>query len=210
MNDRWPVSSEQKAASSERNVEIVVTEGQSSQPNRWLAALILIGISAVSLWFALNPQVIAWLGRWGYVGAFFISLAASASIILPIPGLPIAIAMGRTLNPWLLGLVTGIGSAIGELSGYAVGASGRILITGDQVVHFERIERWTRKYGALTIFVLAATPFPFFDVAGIVAGAIRMPLWSFFLATAAGKTVKYTVAILIGVRSLHGLQRWFG
>jgi membrane protein DedA with SNARE-associated domain len=152
--------------------------------------------------------LIAQLGSWGYLGAFLISLAASASVILPIPGLPIAMAMGYTLNPWLLGLVTGVASAIGELSGYAVGASGRILITGDQAPHFARIERWTRKYGALTIFVLAATPFPFFDLAGIVAGAIRMPLWAFFVATAAGKTIKYTIAILIGAESMHELQRW--
>jgi membrane protein DedA with SNARE-associated domain len=197
-----------QAAIVEQQLNVVIEDEQKSQASRWLAWVSLIGVSALSVWIALNPGLIAQLGSWGYLGAFLISLAASASVILPIPGLPIAMAMGYTLNPWLLGLVTGVASAIGELSGYAVGASGRILITGDQAPHFARIERWTRKYGALTIFVLAATPFPFFDLAGIVAGAIRMPLWAFFVATAAGKTIKYTIAILIGAESMHELQRW--
>ena len=187
----------------------VIAEGQPNpQPSRWLAAAILIGITAASLWIALNPQWIKFLGQWGYFGAFLISLFASASIILPIPGLPVAMAMGGALNPWLLGLVTGVGSAVGELSGYAAGASGRILITDDQMPHYSRVEAWTRKYGPLTIFVLAVTPFPFFDLAGIVAGVIRMPLWAFFLATAAGKTIKYTIAILIGAGSIYGLRHW--
>lgn len=38
--------------------------------------------------------------------------------------------------------------------------------------------------------------------AGIVAGVIRMPLWAFFVATAAGKTIKYTIAILVGAGSI--------
>lgn len=198
-----------QAAVTEQQLNVVIEDEQKSQASRWLAWVILIGVSALSVWIALNPELIEMLGSWGYLGAFLISLAASASVILPIPGLPIAMAMGYTLNPWLLGLVTGVASAIGELSGYAVGASGRILITGDQASHFTRIERWTRKYGALTIFVLAATPFPFFDLAGIVAGAIRMPLWAFFIATAAGKTIKYTIAIFIGAGSVYELQRWF-
>ena len=184
-------------------------EGQpKSQTSRWLAAAILVGITVASLWIALNPQWIRFLGQWGYLGAFLISLFASASIILPIPGLPVAMAMGGALNPWLLGLVTGVGSAVGELSGYAAGASGRILITDDQMPHYSRVETWTRKYGPLAIFVLAVTPFPFFDLAGIVAGVIRMPLWAFFLATAAGKTIKYTIAILISAGSIHGLRYW--
>lgn len=177
--------------------------------SRWAAALVLVGISAASLWIALNPEWIARFAQWGYVGAFFISLIASASIILPIPGLPLAMAMGTALNPILLGIVTGVGSAIGELSGYAAGASGRILVSDDHESHYRRFERWTNKYGAAAIFLVAVMPIPLFDLAGIAAGASGMPFWQFFLATALGKTVKYIVAILLAAGAFRGLVGWW-
>lgn len=177
--------------------------------SRWVAAGLIIVVTAASIWLALNPQWVAWFGRWGYAGAFVISLVASASIILPIPGLAVAMAMGTALDPLMLGVVTGIASAIGEISGYLAGAGGRILIAKDQTSHYARLERWTRKYGAFGIFVVAALPFPFFDLAGIAAGAIRLPFWQFLVATALGKTIKYIVAIFIGAGSVNSLRHFF-
>lgn len=175
---------------------------------RLLAGGVLVLVIGLSVLLALNPAWIERFGHWGYAGAFFISMLASASLILPLPGIAIAIALGTALNPLLLGIVTGVGSAIGELMGYALGSSGRFLLTGDQQRHYERLERWTREYGALAIFTVAALPLPFFDVAGIVAGAIRMPVASFLVATALGKTLKYTVLILVGAGWFAGLLAW--
>ncbi len=175
---------------------------------RTLAVIILIAITAASFWIALNPAFIAQFKQWGYLGGFLISLFASASIILPIPGLPLAIALGTTLNPWLLGVATGLGSAIGEASGYVAGRSGRTLVPISQAERYDQLVQWTRKYGALAIFVVAVTPFPFFDLAGIAAGAVRMPFWQFFLATFVGKTIKYIIAIFLGVGAFQGILRW--
>mgnify|MGYP001219782547 CR=1 FL=1 len=176
--------------------------------SRMLAAILLIAISAASIWIALNPAFIVQFRQWGYLGAFLISLVASASIILPIPGLPLAIALGTTLNPLLLGVVTGFGSAIGEASGYVAGMSGRTLVADGQMDRYLQLENWTRKYGAFAIFVVAVTPFPFFDLAGIAAGAIRMPFWQFFIATFLGKTIKYIIAIFLGVGAFEGIRHW--
>ena len=181
-----------------------------AQPaSRWLAAGVIIAVTAASIWIALNPALVLGLGRWGYTGAFILSLVASASIILPIPALAVVMAMGASLNPLLLGIITGVGSAIGELSGYLAGSSGRMLVSQDQASHYARLERWTRKYGAFGIFLVAALPVPLFDLAGIAAGAIRMPVWQFVVATALGKTVKYTIAILLGAGSVRGLRHFF-
>ncbi len=175
--------------------------------SRMLAAILLIAISALSIWVALNPAFIAQFRQWGYLGAFLISLIASASIILPIPGLPLAIALGTTLNPLLLGVVTGFGSAIGESSGYVAGMSSRTLVSDGQMDRYLQLENWTRKYGAFAIFVVAVTPFPFFDLAGIAAGAIRMPFWQFFVATFLGKTIKYIIAIFLGAGAFQGIRQ---
>jgi uncharacterized membrane protein YdjX (TVP38/TMEM64 family) len=204
------------AALQESSVHVNPQEGgvhtAAAQPaeegSRLLAAIILVAITAASLWIALNPAFIAQFKQWGYLGGFLISLFASASIILPIPGLPLAIALGTTLNPWLLGVATGLGSAIGESSGYLAGVSGRTLVPAGQAARYDQLEEWTRKYGAFAVFVVAVTPFPFFDLAGIAAGAIRMPFWQFFLATFVGKTIKYIIAILLGVGAFEGILRW--
>lgn len=175
---------------------------------RWFSAFFLLLMTAGTIWLAFNPEWVLRFRGLGYGGAFFLNLIASASIFLPIPGLPLSMAMGTALNPYLLGIVSGLGSAVGELSGYAAGASGRTLVLSGGSVHSARIEYYTRRYGSWTIFVVAALPIPLFDAAGVVAGAIRMPLWLFFMATAAGKILKYTIAILLGAGAVNSLRLW--
>jgi membrane protein YqaA with SNARE-associated domain len=145
-------------------------------------------------------------GTWGYVGAFVISLIASATIILPAPGIAVVIAMGTALDPVLLGIVAGIGSAFGELSGYLAGASGRALIPHRQRDQFERLHRLTDRYGALLLLVLSAIPFPLFDFAGIIAGMLKIRITTFLATVAIGKSVKYIIMILLGAGPLLYLQ----
>lgn len=192
-----------------KTADVASAPGDGAFSSRWAALLTLAATIVISIALALNPGWVLRLGSWGYAGAFVISLVASASIILPIPGLPIAMGMGLALNPILLGIVTGVGSAIGEFSGYAAGASGRALVSDNQQTHYARFERWTERYGPLAVFFVALLPIPLFDLAGIAAGAIRMPVWQFFVATALGKTIKYTIAILLAAGSFRGIERWF-
>jgi membrane protein YqaA with SNARE-associated domain len=177
---------------------------------RWLGGVAVVLITLVSFWVALNPQWVSGLGHWGYIGAFVISLIASATIVLPAPGLAIVIAMGAALDPVLLGVVAGVGSALGELTGYIAGSTGRALIPEERTRQIDTLQRLTRKYGAVLLFVLAAIPFPLFDFAGIVAGMLKMRVWTFLIAVALGKSIKYIILILIGSGSLQMLQRWFG
>lgn len=176
---------------------------------RWgMGSLLILGTLAASVWLAANPEWVLQLGRWGYMGAFLISLIASASIILPIPGLAVIIAMSAVLDPVMLGIVAGIGSALGELSGYIAGATGAALIPERHRPHFDRIHVLTGKHGGLIIAVCAAIPFPLLDFAGIVAGMLRMSLTTFIVATAVGKSLKYIVLILLGAGPLMVLLQF--
>lgn len=179
----------------------------SARQQRWLGILIVLLICLVSFWLAINPAWVQRFGHWGYFGAFLISLVASATIILPAPGIVVIMAMGAALNPIGLGIVAGIGSAFGELTGYAAGRGGRALIPTQSQKQFEQIQTLTRKYGPVLLALLAAIPFPLFDFAGIVAGMMRMRIVNFFLAVAVGKSIKYTIMILIGTSSLYWLQQ---
>ena len=46
-------------------------------------------------------------------------------------------------------------------------------------------------HGGLVLFILSVVPNPFFDAAGIAAGALRYPVWRFLGLVWMGKTLKY-------------------
>ena len=147
-------------------------------------------VIAASVVLFIYRDMVAEFEEWGYLGAFLISVVGNATILLPMPGLLIVIVLGTILNPVLVSLIAGLGSAIGELSGYIVGYSGRgIAQDNSDNKWFIRVDRWMRKRGAVTIFVFALAPFLPFDVAGMVAGAFRFPVWKFLIACFFGKTL---------------------
>lgn len=148
-------------------------------------------------------HVISDLGRWGYVGVFFIELANSATIMFPTPGQTYTFALGVTLNPLLIGLIGGIGSAIGELTGYAVGAKTGQRFKGGRF--FSRLQRFTMRWGGVSLFLFATIPGPF-EVAGLWAGTVRYPLARFFVFVAVGKILKVTAFALAGYYSLAWLM----
>jgi uncharacterized membrane protein YdjX (TVP38/TMEM64 family) len=201
------MSEEKLSAQPLPQVQYVQEDPKRPQPLRMIASIaVILLITAASFWLALNPEWVLRFGNWGYVGAFVISMVASATIILPAPGIAVIIAMGTALDPVVLGIVAGIGSAIGELSGYLAGASGRALVPSHQRARFEQLHRLTGRYGAFLLFLLAAIPVPFFDFAGIIAGMIKMPIPTFLLAVGAGKSIKYIIMILLGAAPLLYLQ----
>ena len=135
------------------------------------------------------------LKDWGYIGIFFIAMAGSATIVLPTPSSVAIFGGGAVLDPVLgipaplmVGLVAGLGDAIGELSGYGLGYAGADLLRQRKI--YTTFEGWMTRNGPVTIFLLSTFPNPFFDIAGAAAGASRMHAGRFFIATLAGKIIK--------------------
>ena len=107
---------------------------------------------------------------------------------------------GGIFNPFLVGIVSALGATIGELTGYIAGSSGRSIINKEEKL--VKVEGWMKKYGLWTIFVLAVIPSPLFDLAGMVSGAGKIPVWKFMLVTLLGKTIKFLVIAFIGASSV--------
>jgi uncharacterized membrane protein YdjX (TVP38/TMEM64 family) len=61
----------------------------------------------------------------------------------------------------------------------------------------------------LTIFIMSVVPFVF-DLAGIAAGALRFPIWKFFLATWVGRTILYIGIAWAGALGWDALIDFFG
>jgi len=166
---------------------------------RLCAAIVLV--TALSLGVVVAPVNWSLLGHYGYIGVFVITLVASGALVVPVPYLGVIIVAGMFLNPILVALTAGVASALGELTGYYLGKSGRAVLPRNRYV--QGMERGMQRFGAPVIFVAAAVPNPFFDVAGILAGATKLPVWLYIVATFSGKTLRFLVLAVLG-SSFHG------
>lgn len=136
-------------------------------------------------------QNIPLLEALGYPGVFLLSLLANASIVLPLPGVLITSTMGAILNPFWVAMAAGAGSALGELTGYLAGFSGRSVV--QRTEWSEKVAGWIKRYGDWAVLILAIIPNPAFDMVGIFAGAMKLPLWRFLLWCWVGKTIKMLI-----------------
>jgi membrane protein YqaA with SNARE-associated domain len=188
----------------------ILKMGEQSRLRRNLVPLlILLLVIAISVGIFLYRNQLAGLGSYGYLGAFLISLASNATILLPAPGPLILFALGAVLpSATLVGLAGGMGAAIGEISGYLFGYSGRGIAMKSQL--YFRLVDWVRRWGALAIFIFSLVPFFPFDLAGIAAGVLRFPFWKFLLACWVGRTILYLVIAWAGALGWGALLHWLG
>jgi membrane protein YqaA with SNARE-associated domain len=160
-----------------------------------IASGVLLTLFAIAFFYFSTD--ISNLKSWGYAGLFLINLIGAASILLPSPAGASVLGGGALLSPFLgipafiwVGVVAGTAEAIGECTGYAAGYGGRIIV--EDKPSYKRIARWMESHGTITMFALSVTPNPLFDVAGLCAGAVRMPLGRFFGTVLVGKIIKDT------------------
>ena len=174
-----------------------------------LTLLLVIAIMVGIFYFYKNyPGRIDELKAYSYLGAFLISLIFNATIILPAGNFLVIATLGATLpSATLVGLAGGVGAAMGEITGYMAGYSGRVIVQRQGM--YVRLEGWVKKWGALAIFILSLVPF-FFDLAGIAAGILRLPFWKFFIACWLGRTILYIVIALAGARGWEALLPYLG
>jgi membrane protein YqaA with SNARE-associated domain len=197
-------------------VEAVIVERRRFWRHEYtaLAAVCFIVALAAFAVYVLDANPVS-LRRYGYIGVFLIPMIGSASFILPMPGLAVIAGAAALLDPlfglppWLaVGLIAGLGETVGELTGYTAGYGGRAVL--EQRRFLAPLERWMRRQGVLTMFVMAVIPNPLFDVAGVLAGVVRMPIWQFFLAVLVGKIIKATYVAGLAVLGIETVQRWLG
>lgn len=165
---------------------------------RITALFVVIGLSIFI--FTIRDQAED-LAIYGYPGIFILSFMAYATVLLPAPGVAVVFTMGSVFNPFGVALAAGTGAALGELSGYLAGFSGQAVV--ERVEVYERLTRWMRRNGSLTVFLLAAIPNPFFDLAGVAAGSLKMPVVRFFIFCWMGEVIKMAIFAFAGASTLN-------
>src|SRR5512140_1650154 len=136
---------------------------------RILALLFVLGVTVAI--YLMRHQV-RHLEMLGYPGIFLFSVLSSATILLPVPGVLFTSVMGAVFNPLWVAVAAGLGASLGELSGYIAGFSGQGIVEKSR--YHDRLVSWMNRFGPATIVVLAFIPNPLFDMAGMVAGALKM------------------------------------
>ena len=167
-----------------------------------------------------NSATQDWFRNLGYGGVFLANLASTATVFIPVPGLTAAaqaliVSSGDVLSPVAVGVLGGLGMALGEVTAYVAGMAGSEVAKDSQIKGpaaiqpaIERVIGWVdrlmKRFGVATLFVLAAVPNPLFEIAGLTAGATRMSFWKFMASVTPGKIVRGILLAYVGEKIIFG------
>jgi len=136
-----------------------------------------------------------------YLGVFAISLIGTASIIIPIPYtiliFNLSVKYPNEWDPILLTIAGGAGSAIGEMSGYALGYFGRRIVSQERQRKMTYLVKIFDRYGPLAIFAFALTPLPD-DLLYIPLGILKYKFYKAFIPTLIGKLLMIFIIAYFG------------
>ena len=179
----------------------------------WAVVMIAFTAGLIYLMWILQSHFRVTLKQYdilAYLIVFGVTFLSSCTIVLPAPGAAIVIAAASVWNPVIVALVASVGSTLGETTGYYAGYIGKKIIIDEQNPTYKRAASWMNRYGIWTVLVIAAIPLVLFDVIGLIAGALRLPLWKFLLACWIGRIPKAFLEAYIGAGLLpHFFPSWF-
>lgn len=147
--------------------------------------------------------------QYGYLGIFLLSFIGAISIVFPIPYTVVIYLMGSIIDPLLIAVSGGLGSAFGELAGYALGYYGRMLIGEERRRKMDYMLKIFDRYGVAAIFLFALTPLPD-DLLIIPLGIMRYNPVKFLIPCILGKTLMCLILALGGRFSIGLIRSVFG
>jgi len=163
----------------------------------------------------------SFLARWHYLGLFLVLLLEEAGVPLPIPGDLFIAAMGFLASTGRASFFPAAGVVVaatflGATALYQVSrhAGRRLLSFGGRWLGYDatreaRLEGWLHRQGALGVVVGRLVP-GLRIVMTLVAGALRLPLPTFFVGTLVAGAVWATLYFWLGYLLGSGYQRMAG
>lgn len=149
--------------------------------------------------------------QYSYLGIFLISLIGSMSLFVPIPYTIVIFTLGGLpgFEPLWIAIAAGLGSAIGEFSGYLIGVGGRKAIGQKYRTKMDFLMKLFKKFGPIAIFIFALTPLPD-DLLFIPLGVMRYNLVRAFIPALIGKFLSNLIIAYSGRWSLEIISELFG
>jgi membrane protein DedA with SNARE-associated domain len=205
------------------------TVDQSPEPNaadrkkssRKALILSIIGVILTILMFVViiyYDDQINKMAQWGYLGAFVISILGGSTIIIPVPGLAVMVALASAMkDPWqvaLLGFAGVAGEMIGAVLIYMTGVGAGKAISNNKRSRvqkaYDKMLDIIRRRGGWALFAVAAIINPFYYPAAFACGALRMEIKKYLIISLLGKIIKVMSVVYIGYFGLKGILRAIG
>jgi membrane protein YqaA with SNARE-associated domain len=146
--------------------------------------------------------------QFSYLGVFIISFIGSISIIFPVPYTLVILFLGTVLDPFFVAISGGLGSALGEFTGYLLGYYGRTVVSEKRRRKMDFMVRLFDSYGPVAIFLFALTPLPD-DLLFIPLGVMHYPFWKAFIPALVGKTLMTFILAYSGQQSIEFIKTIF-
>ena len=158
-------------------------------------------------------QLVEWMQQlaqnYGYFGIFLISLIGALSIFFPLPYTVVIFTLGGLFDPFLIAIAAGLGSAVGEFSGYLLGFYGRKVISPERRRKMEFMVKVFDRFGPITIFLFALTPLPD-DLLFIPLGIMHYNLLRAFIPALIGKMSMNFIVAYSGRYAIQIIRDIFG
>lgn len=189
-----------------------MTEVAAPQPVRrrfrmtgpeWFVLISLLVLGVLGVFLVVRPDLVArvdtvlqtWQGamtRYGLWGVFVAMLVGNLTIMVVMPTtlVPFIVAASG-VNPWLVGIASGLGAVAGEYSGYVLGYLGSALVVNKYPEAYAILRRIVdRRRWAVYLLLLIFSIFPLpDDVLFIPLGIARFPWWKMLIPAAVGKII---------------------
>lgn len=149
--------------------------------------------------------------QYGYFGIFLISLFGAMSIFFPIPYTVVIFTIGgiKVFEPVWVAVAAGIGSTVGEFSGYLIGFGGRKAISEKYQKKMDFLMKLFKKFGSVIIFLFALTPLPD-DLLFIPLGVMRYGIIRALVPALIGKVLMNLIIAYSGRFSVQIIRDIFG
>ena len=168
----------------------------------------IVAAAALTAASMIVAGVVAGPDLMGYLGVLGFSALANAVLFLPSGRGAVMVAGALVLNPLAVAVLTGVGGAIGELTGYALGRSSHRLVKKVKIPGW--LDRHARNRMEITILAVSIIPNPFVDAVGIVAGGLGYPMRQFLIYSIIGKVVQSIAFVYLALWNISLVSRWVG
>ncbi len=167
--------------------------------NLKLDSLILLAVSVViiALSFYFRDEL-SKFSSLGLLGIFLINLIGSATLFVPAPGIVTVVAGGFLYNPLFVAIVSALGSAIGDLVGYALGHSGKEVLFKNHPFWYKILKETFHKFAAIFIIFFSFIPNPIFDFVGVFAGVFHYSPYKFLVYVLIGRFLRNLLLAYLG------------
>ncbi len=159
--------------------------------------LFIISVLVIAASFYFRSELVAF-GKWGLLGIFLVNVLGSATLFIPAPAIATVVAGGIIFNPLLVAIVAALGSAVGDMIGFALGRSGKEFLFKKGSFKYNLTRDLFHKFGPVLIILFSFIPNPVFDAVGVFAGIFAYPPVKFFAYTLVGRFLRNLLLAYLG------------